>query len=113
MCIRDRMWRESTRPGIRGSGAVPAFAAGLLALVIETGKLFVAGTHPDPTNVLIAAVAAAATYTLAASLHRWAIEPAVHAPPGPAPSTVGDVRTPTDAAPGLSLIHISEPTRLL
>ena len=94
------MWRESTRPGIRGSGAVPAFAAGLLALVIETGKLFVAGTHPDPTNVLIAAVAAAATYTLAASLHRWAIEPAVHAPPGPAPSTVGDVRTPTDAAPG-------------
>ena len=94
------MWRESTRPGIRGSGAVPAFAAGLLALVIETGKLFVAGTHPDPTNVLIAAVAAAATYTLAASLHHWAIEPAGQAPPAPAQSTVGDVHTPTDAAPG-------------
>ncbi|HLL18916.1 MAG TPA: VanZ family protein [Rubrivivax sp.] len=35
-------------------------AAALLALLVEAAKLFVADRHPDPTNVLIAAAAAAA-----------------------------------------------------
>ena len=91
------MWRESTRPGIRGSALVPALAGGLLALIIETGKLFVAGTHPDPTNVLIAAVGSAATYVLAAGLHRWAVEPET---PAPAPHVIHEVaHPPAKAAP--------------
>lgn len=38
-----------------------AALAGLLALAMETGKLFLAGLHSDPTNVLIAAFAGGAT----------------------------------------------------
>ena len=39
-------------------------AVAMLASLIEAGKLFIPGQHPDPTNVLIAAVAAAGTYRL-------------------------------------------------
>jgi VanZ family protein len=40
----------------RHAGVWPAaLLAGCLALLIESGKLFLVGTHPDPTNVLIAA----------------------------------------------------------
>jgi hypothetical protein len=38
---------------------VPALIAGPLAFVMEMGKLFVSGKQPDPTDVLIAMVAAA------------------------------------------------------
>jgi hypothetical protein len=75
------MWRESTRPGIRGSSAVPR-PGRLLALVID-GKLFVAARIPTDNadrngrrrDVLVAACIKA-------------IEPAVQAPP--APATVGE-----------------------
>ncbi|KXK37033.1 O-antigen ligase family protein [Nitrosomonas europaea] len=36
----------------------PGVTAGVLSCVIEAGKLFSPDTHPDPTNVLIAAVSA-------------------------------------------------------
>lgn len=36
----------------------PGVTAGILSCVIEAGKLFSPDTHPDPTNVLIAAVSA-------------------------------------------------------
>lgn len=39
--------------------AWPALAAGMLASIMETGKLFVPAQHPDPTNILIAAAGAA------------------------------------------------------
>ena len=42
----------------------PAITAGMLASLVEGGKLFIAGQHPDPTNVLIAAAAALAAYQL-------------------------------------------------
>ena len=44
--------------------AAPALAAAIPACVIEAGKLFIAGQHPDPTNVLIAAAAAIAAHGL-------------------------------------------------
>lgn len=44
--------------------AAPALAAAIPACVIETGKLFIASQHPDPTNVLIAATAAIAAHGL-------------------------------------------------
>ncbi len=42
----------------------PAITAGMLASVVEGGKLFIAGQHSDPTNILIAAAAALAAYQL-------------------------------------------------
>lgn len=42
----------------------PAITAGILASVIEAGKLFITGQHPDPTNILIAAAAAMAANQL-------------------------------------------------
>jgi VanZ family protein len=41
---------------------VPAALAAALAALAEAGKLFVAGKHPDPTNILIALVAAVLGY---------------------------------------------------
>lgn len=54
----------------RTSLMVPAVGAFLLALVVETGRLFIAGGHPDPTNVLIAPAAAVLTALVAAQLAR-------------------------------------------
>jgi VanZ family protein len=51
-------WAAWISPGLAG-----AFAA-LLAALMEASKLFVGGEHPDPTNALIAAVAAWAATTL-------------------------------------------------
>jgi glycopeptide antibiotics resistance protein len=43
---------------------VPVAAAAVTAFVVEAGKLFISGEHPDPTNVLIAAAAALSGYLL-------------------------------------------------
>ena len=49
----------------KSPGAWPSVLLGMLvATVIETGRLFVPGQHPDPTNVLIAAGAAGGCYAL-------------------------------------------------
>jgi VanZ family protein len=61
------LWRWAAAPrGPGGSNETsedrhygwPAFAAGMLASIIEAGKLFIAAQHPDPTNIPIAAAAA-------------------------------------------------------
>jgi VanZ family protein len=58
------LWRWAAPGGPGGSGETSeahygwaAFAAGMLASIIEAGKLFIAAQHPDPTNILIAAAA--------------------------------------------------------
>jgi hypothetical protein len=44
-------------------GAVQVgFLSTLLAALLETGKLFFRGARPDPTNVIIASVAAALAF---------------------------------------------------
>ena len=59
------LWRWAGRPGKPGRSLIgAAFTAGVVASVIESGKLFVAGQHPDPTNIFIAAVTAMAAYQL-------------------------------------------------
>ena len=45
---------------------LPTLWATAIASVIEAGKLFIASQHPDPTNILIGAVASLAAYR---SLH--------------------------------------------
>jgi VanZ family protein len=55
-----------SRPRSRQADA--ALLAGILALLLESSKLLLAGQTPDPTNVLIAAVAAALAHRMLASL---------------------------------------------
>jgi len=56
----------SAGPRLGGARTLGAVAiAGLLATVVEAGKIPVAGKHPDPTNVLIAVLAAGIAYRLA------------------------------------------------
>lgn len=57
-----------------GFALIPALIAAVLALLMETGKLFVPGKHPDPTDVLIAPVVAVAAYLVAAQLQKWALQ---------------------------------------
>ncbi len=59
----------------RVNTAVAVLSAMLVAIVIETGKLFIKGMHPDPTNALIAG--AAIWITLA--VLRLASNPRAHA----------------------------------
>ena len=59
------------RRGVSGSVAwIAALGAAALALPIELGKLLVPDKHPDPTNLLIAAVSAAVVCSLASWLGR-------------------------------------------
>lgn len=49
---------------VRWSALLPGLVAGLLACIIEIGKLFVQRAHPDPTDILIAVVSAILAYRL-------------------------------------------------
>lgn len=49
----------------------PGLLASLFALVVETGKLFLADKHPDPSDVWIAFIAAAGCYKFMNSLLQW------------------------------------------
>ncbi len=90
-------WLRGWRP------AALAIAVALLAAVVEAGKLAFAGLHPDPSNVWIAAGAAAA---LLALLRALAVRPPAAAPapaaafpvaealrrPPPSPAALGPAR---------------------
>jgi len=49
-----------------------AFLAVLAAVIMETSKLFLAGLHPDPTNLLLAAIGASMACRLARNASRLA-----------------------------------------
>ncbi|MEJ7668060.1 MAG: VanZ family protein [Casimicrobiaceae bacterium] len=70
-------------PRQRNGAWVVGLAATTIAIVMETGKLFVNGKRPDPTDIFIAAVASAAAYGLARLATRWLSE-------RPAPSLAED-----------------------
>ena len=59
------LWHQGT-PGRSQSPWLTASLGVLVASLVESGKLFVASQHPDPTNVLIAAGAAGGTHALLA-----------------------------------------------
>jgi VanZ family protein len=58
------------RAGGRIGAWIAALAAAITAFAIEALKLFLNGRRPDPTDVLIAAAAAACAYLLASRLRR-------------------------------------------
>ena len=89
------MWtlRRASAPA-SGNALIPALVAASLAAMMEMGKLFVPGKHPDPTDVLIAMAAAAAAYLLATRVHRWAVEhESALAPPVPSEVPQGGSRS--------------------
>jgi VanZ family protein/O-antigen ligase len=57
------LWHRET-PGEGGAPWLAALLGMLVALLIEAGKLFVPGQHPDPTNMLIAALTAGGAHAL-------------------------------------------------
>lgn len=63
-------WRRSRRLPERGGTGPAALGAALLALLLELGKLWLPGRHPDLSDLLIAATSAAFSYRLAAWLGR-------------------------------------------
>jgi hypothetical protein len=76
---------------------------GVVALVVETGKLFVGGLKPDPTNLLIAVVAAVLALRLGALASRSALPSARSTPPRssatPASPAALAPETPSRGAP--------------
>jgi glycopeptide antibiotics resistance protein len=57
------LWRQRTQGRSRGS-LIPALFGFGAAGVIEMGKLFITGQHPDPTNILLATCGAGMTHAL-------------------------------------------------
>lgn len=83
------------------SAARAALVAAAAAVVMESGKLFIADTHPDPTNVILAAVAAWTTLQLASTFTK-AIAGA---------TTVGPVSLATSTRAELPASRPVEPAR--
>lgn len=84
-------------------GSAAASLAALLALIIETSRLFFSTTHADPTNLLIAAVAAWATTALAGRLFAT-IDPSTTAE---GTEAEGPPHAGTTARPGLVTRHLA------
>jgi len=86
-----------------GLKRVPAvILGGLAAVVIETGKLFLSATHPDPTNVLIGMVSAWTGYLVTDWIFRsfsqllGTPEPTAMSPPRNNRVVAGGNRRPTN-----------------
>ncbi len=62
---------ERTRPQAAG---LAAMSAAVLCGAMEVGRLFLPGTHPDPSNVFIATLAAAGTVRLLELARRWSLQ---------------------------------------
>ena len=63
-----------SRRAFSGSAFIAGFSGGIAAALIETGKLFLAGKHPDFTNILIAAVSAGTVYRIAAWIFHTSLQ---------------------------------------
>ena len=84
------------------SAAGAAWWAGLAALLVEGGKLFQIGAHPDPTNVLIAAASNWMLIRLLASIEartpmQAPAPSAAHLPPAPPRASPARPSTPAAA----------------
>jgi VanZ family protein len=75
----------------RGSPAQASFCALILAGLIETGKLFLQGMHPDPTNIMLGALAGWGVVHLARELSKAASGPDTAEP---VPSRIPQSRHP-------------------
>lgn len=95
------VWLWGRRTNSASALAAAALAAAI-ALVAETGKLFVQGKHPDYTDVLFAVVAAWTAATLlrwASNAVRGAVDAAVSGGSSPARIASRTARSPTLSTP--------------
>jgi VanZ family protein len=92
-----------------GAMATPAGIAAVLGGIMEGGKLFAPGNHPDPTNVLIAGASAALTYFAVNLVYRWSLETETAPPIVVRPSA--EPRAP--AASGHQIAPLAGPLLLL
>ena len=99
------LWRYA-RAGSAATGAMtmPAGIAAALAVVMEAGKLFVP-KHPDPTNVVIAAVGAGLTCLVLNQVYRWLAE----TPAAPAVVAVprAEARAPSASGPRIAPLVVA------
>lgn len=65
-------WMAGRSGGYRGGALLAGLLAAGVAFAMEAGKLFIAAKRPDPTDLLIAAVAASAAFILATLISRRA-----------------------------------------
>lgn len=91
------LWQDPRRTSqhVMPNAAMAALLAAVLAAACEAARLFKPDLRPDPTNVLIAAAAAGATYALLTLGWRWLVRPteaARHSAPASVPS--GRPQTP-------------------
>ena len=63
-------WMAGRSGGYRGGALFAGLLAAGVAFAMEAGKLFIAAKRPDPTDLLIAAVAASAAFILATLISR-------------------------------------------
>ncbi len=87
-------WRNASRQGgVIAAALLGASVAGLF----EFAKLFQSGEHPDPTNLLLGAVAAAASYGLLGWLSQLSV-PRAQSILRPSKFTAGDDIMPTESS---------------
>ncbi len=63
------LWNDKTRQG--SSKLIAGLLAISLCFIIETGKLFFIGQHPDPTNLIISFSAAFIVYSFIEQIAHW------------------------------------------
>ena len=95
------IWHQGTRSRSRGS-LLPALVGFCVACIIETGKLFIPGQHPDPTNVLLAACGAGMTHALLGWLSSPARSIVSDQPPLHVTEPVNKTQSGSQAAPKTS-----------
>ncbi len=105
--------RHATIPrGRRFGVSLAATWAALLALPIELSKLWLAGKHPDFTNLLIGAAGSALSYALATWMARASTQ-ADQLPEEPATAVAGTSVAPAAIPGGLSALSLPKVAALL
>ncbi len=70
------LWSWGSRQPEKSRAGTAALLAALLAIVVESSKLFLDAQRPDPTNIIIAAVSATLVFVVASWMARWSTKTA-------------------------------------
>lgn len=102
----------------RSAAGAAATLAACVSVVVETGKLFLHGAHPDPTNVLIAALAVWLLVRASAHVPQSSVAPlrgarAMPQPPVPVPTSAAAALPEAPPATRLPTTALHQPWLLL
>ncbi|MGE5027575.1 MAG: VanZ family protein, partial [Betaproteobacteria bacterium] len=97
-------WMAAGRKSeFRGGALLAGLLAAGMAFAMEAGKLFVAAKRPDPTDLLIAAIAASGAFLMATMVSRWISGQ----PASPEPARAEPAETVTTASRGSRLLSMT------